>query len=213
MLTIEDESMMDRFEMAELETPSPRKSVDASRAIYLSRNFGPPNDRKYGLPILCDLGEARLGKVQSSGPFIQPHIYRAPEVIFEMEWGPPIDIWNVACLIWDLFEGNHLFEHIFDSKGHHDPFLHLARMVSLIGPPSNKFVKRSETTEQCFNENGIWIAQEAASVAPTTLEDIEMRLAGQEKAPFIMFLRTMLRWLPEERKTAKELLQDPWLQI
>ena len=60
---------------------------------------------------------------------------------------------------------------------------------------------------------GNWIAQEDVSVTPTTLEDIETRLIGQEKASFINFLRTMLQWLPEERKTAKELLQDPWLHI
>ena len=27
------------------------------------------------------------------------HIYRAPEVIFEMPWGSAIDIWNLACLV------------------------------------------------------------------------------------------------------------------
>lgn len=26
-----------------------------------------------------------------------------------------------------------------------------------------------------------------------------------------MFVRNMLRWVPEDRKTAKELLEDPWL--
>lgn len=63
MLTIEDQSMLERFEMAELETPSPRKIVDESRITYQTRHFGPPNDSEYGLPILCDFGEARLGRV------------------------------------------------------------------------------------------------------------------------------------------------------
>ena len=44
--------------------------------------------------------------------------------------------------------------HIFDSKGNHNPFRHLARIVSFIGTPPAAFVKRSETTEQCFNVNG-----------------------------------------------------------
>lgn len=56
--------------------------------------------------------------------------------------------------MWDLFEGEHLFRHIFDEAGGHDPFKHLALMVALIGPPSKEFVKRSETTEQCFNSDG-----------------------------------------------------------
>lgn len=28
---------------------------------------------------------------------------------------------------------------------------------------------------------------------------------------FLAFLRRALRWIPEERPTAKELLEDPWL--
>ena len=41
---------------------------------------------------------------------------------------------------------------------------------------------------------------------------MERRLVGQEKELFFKFMRAMLEWLPEERKTAKELLEDPWLQ-
>jgi len=58
-----------------------------------------PRNRNYGLPILCDFGEARIGLTQESGPFVQPQIYRAPEIIFEMQWGSAVDIWNVACLV------------------------------------------------------------------------------------------------------------------
>ena len=56
--------------------------------------------------------------------------------------------------IWHLFEREHLFGDIFDGKGQHDPFLHLAKIVRLIGPPPREFVRRSETTEQCFDSNG-----------------------------------------------------------
>lgn len=36
-------------------------------------------------------------------------------------------------------------------------------------------------------------------------------MAGEEKAQFISFVQRMLRWLPEERSTAREMLDDPWL--
>lgn len=29
---------------------------------------------------------------------------------------------------------------------------------------------------------------------------------------FLEFIRSMLRWVPEERKRARELLEDPWLK-
>ncbi|KAA8647912.1 serine/threonine-protein kinase [Aspergillus tanneri] len=212
MLSLEDNTMLVDFAKAEAEDPSPRKQIDKCRIIYKSRSFRrPAGNKSYGLPILCDFGEARIGKKQESGPFVQPHIYRAPEIIFEMPWGNAVDIWNLAALIWDLFEGEHLFGDIFDTKGGHDPFKHLALMVGLIGPPPSEFVKRSETTEQCFDSTGSWVALEDATVPSVSLESLERRLSGQEKESFLRFMRSMLKWLPEERKTANQLLQDPWL--
>ena len=100
MLTLEDDSMLTDFADADNEEPSPRKKMDESRVIYQSRRFRRPTTGKgYGLPVLCDFGEARIGRRQESGSFIQPHIYRAPEIIFEMGWGSAVDIWNLACLV------------------------------------------------------------------------------------------------------------------
>lgn len=100
MLSLEDNTMLGDFAKAEVEDPSPRKEIDQSRIIYKSRKFRrPAGGKSYGLPILCDFGEARIGKIQESGPFVQPHIYRAPEIIFEMSWGNAVDIWNLAALV------------------------------------------------------------------------------------------------------------------
>ncbi|KAL4815772.1 kinase-like protein [Aspergillus spinulosporus] len=212
MLSLEDSSMLADFATAESENPSPQKVIDQSRIIYCSRKFRrPTGGRNYGLPVVCDFGEARIGKTQESGPFVQPHIYRAPEVIFEMPWGSAIDIWNLAGLIWDLFEGKHLFGDIFDPRGGHDPFRHLALMVALVGPPPTKFLRRSETTEQCFDLHGDWIAHREAPVPSVSLETLETRLTGKEKELFLAFIRSMLKWMPEERKTAKQLLEHPFL--
>ncbi|RMD44117.1 hypothetical protein DV735_g986, partial [Chaetothyriales sp. CBS 134920] len=212
MLSLEDRTMLADFASEEIKNPSPRKIIDESRTIYQSRQFRRPLEgRSYGLPILCDFGEARLGQTHESGPFVQPTIYRAPEIIFEMPWGSAIDIWSLGALIWDLFQGQHLFADIFDKAGNHDPFKHLALMVALIGPPPADFVQRSETTDQCFDPNGAWIAHQEAAIPPTSLENLEKQLSGPEKESFLRFLRTMLKWLPEERRTAKQLLDDPWL--
>lgn len=100
MLSLEDNTMPADFSKAEAKDPSPRKKVDESHIIYKSRRFCRPAEGKgYGLPILCDFGEARVGKTHESGPFVQPSIYRAPEIIFEMPWGSAIDIWNLAGFV------------------------------------------------------------------------------------------------------------------
>ncbi len=43
-----------------------------------------------------------------------------------------------------------------------------------------------------------------------TLESTLPSLPPSEKAPFLDFVRKLLQWSPEKRKTAKELLEDPW---
>ena len=44
------------------------------------------------------------------------------------------------------------------------------------------------------------------------LEDTAASLDDNEKVAFFRFARRMLRWMPEERETASQLLNDPWLQ-
>lgn len=44
-----------------------------------------------------------------------------------------------------------------------------------------------------------------------TFESTLSKVNGEEKRMFITFVNRMIKWNPEERSTAKELLQDPWL--
>jgi len=97
MLTIADESILEDFEKGEIEEPSPCKVIDDVRRVYGSRRLGLPRDALWGQPVLCDFGEARIG-----GPhrgLIQPEVYRAPEVLFNMQWSSSVDIWNIAVLV------------------------------------------------------------------------------------------------------------------
>lgn len=104
MLTVDDESLFTEFEQAEIEEPSPTKVINETRTIYGSRKFGLPKNSLWGQPVLCDFGEARIG--QSHKGLIQPELYRAPEVLFNMEWGYGVDIWNVAVLVSLPVTGN-----------------------------------------------------------------------------------------------------------
>lgn len=54
--------------------------------------------KKQGPPVLCDFGEAHFGSDWYSDD-IQPYPYRAPEVILDMPWSYPVDIWNVGVLV------------------------------------------------------------------------------------------------------------------
>ncbi|MCJ1385099.1 hypothetical protein MMC17_008218 [Xylographa soralifera] len=203
---IEDESILKDFEMAELESPSPWKDVEG-RFVYLTRKLGRP--KAFGRPVLCDFGQARYGNVENDA-LIQPKNYRAPEVILEMKWSYSVDIWNVGTMIWNIFEDKHLFNGIGAGSQAHSYRCHLAEMIAYLGPPPVEFLRRSKVSSNYFDEDGIW---DAGIDIPKelSLENSEEKLDGRKKELFLQFMRKMLCWVPEERKTARELLEDPWL--
>ena len=90
---IDDECIFSEYEKEEFEHPVPRKVADDC-TIYLSR----PLSLTFGPPILCDLGEARLGD-EGHQDDIMPDVYRAPEVILGMKWNYKVDIWSVAIMV------------------------------------------------------------------------------------------------------------------
>ncbi|KAL2863743.1 kinase-like domain-containing protein [Aspergillus lucknowensis] len=207
MLTVEDEGVLEDFEKAEKEDPSPRKMINDERSIYATRNFRHPRNNAWGYPVLCDFGEARIGP-RHSHEWIQPEVYRAPEIILELDWSHSVDIWNAGCLVWDMLEQKHLFKGE-DEEGYTNRY-HIAEMVAYLGSPPLEFQRRSGRSPLVFTEDGHWKGN--PPLPPITFENTEEKLYGASKIAFLKFLRSMLAWVPDERKSARELLEDPWLQ-
>ncbi|MCJ1367849.1 hypothetical protein MMC16_006985 [Acarospora aff. strigata] len=184
MLTVDDESVLYDFEKAEAEKPSPTKVVDDARTIFGSRKLGLPRDSLWGQPVLCDFGESRIG--ESHRGLIQPELYRAPGVLFGMEWSSSADIWNVAVLIWDLFENRHLFnamdENLQSSATHH-----VVEMVAYLGLPPFEYMQRSEITKKVFDEQGGWKGAGGTVVPQLSLEESVSALDGENKKQFLDF--------------------------
>lgn len=96
MFGIKDDSVFTDIEENELQQPVPRKEVD-ERTIYMSRELKVP--KGIGAPVLCDFGSAMVVNDEFQRVFIQPQIYRAPEVILGVPWTYSADIWNVGCMV------------------------------------------------------------------------------------------------------------------
>ncbi|EEU37263.1 uncharacterized protein NECHADRAFT_92250 [Fusarium vanettenii 77-13-4] len=184
-----------------LDNPSPRK-VLTDRTIYLSYRMPITSDPL----VISDFGAAVLGQPgQKHTGDVMPGVYRAPEIILGLEWDSKIDIWSVGVMIWDLFEGGRLFR--AEKDGHLNDELHLAEMVSLLGPPPKEFLKRSDKCRL------YWDAEEGKCISETpipdqTFESRETRLEGSEKKLILALVRKILRWLPEERPCAETLIEN-----
>ncbi|KAI0693722.1 putative CDK4/6 [Cytidiella melzeri] len=208
LLGIEDsDGAFEEFVAKEQSSPSPHKVVDGQHTIYISRDLEP---RSFGRPILCDFGEARFIRDEGYGVDIQPIQYRAPEVILGVPWNEKVDIWSVGVMIWDLFEAKHIFPLLANTKDVNA--YHLALMIALLGTPPLDLLRRSKTTIpwKYFNDDGEWNGP--VKIPEDSLESSEENLHGENKAQFLRFVRRMLRWRPEERCSARELLEDPWLK-
>ena len=71
-----------------------------------------------------------------------------------------------------------------------------------------------ESTSTFANHVNIIGTFKGPTVAPTTFnfENQISAIQGEDKKMFIDFVKRMIKWRPEERSTARELLQDPWLR-
>ncbi|KAH6614661.1 kinase-like domain-containing protein [Chaetomium sp. MPI-SDFR-AT-0129] len=206
MFGFEEESCLEEFERAELTNPSPRKEVDG-RFIYLSRQVDQP--KGVGAPVLCDFGAAVFGDSVHHDD-VQPDRYRCPEVILGIPWHSQIDIWNVGCLVWDLFEGGRLFSGTDPEVGTYRGRAHLAEMIALLGPPGLELINRGRLKWKFFTGAGNW----KAGIDPyprASLEKLETNLEGTDKTMFLELMAKMLRWAPEDRELPQALANDPWI--
>jgi len=85
---------------------------------------------------LIDFGSATFNHEHHSSIVSTRH-YRAPEVIMELGWSQPCDVWSIGCIIFECALGVTLFQT-------HDNREHLAMMERVLGPLPQRMVARSQ---------------------------------------------------------------------
>jgi len=83
---------------------------------------------------------------------VQTREYRAPEAILGATYGTEIDIWSVACIVFELLTGDFLFnpkagKHYSKSEDH------LALMIELIGKPKSHAIT-GKYADEYFTRRG-----------------------------------------------------------
>lgn len=212
MMGLGDPHILDQFVQHEIDHPSARKAPDShGRVIYTScSDFGEsPNEAVIASAKITDIGLAAWGDEKNTKP-IQSNAFMAPEVILIAGWSYPADIWNLGVMLWDLFESIGLFDSISTNPDQYRPEQHLGLMIGLMGPPPKEFLKRCAKASKYFDSEGNFKYPDYVS-EDCSFEHSIHRLRGEEKELFIDFAKKMLTWVPEERWTAKQLLEHPFL--
>ncbi|GIK04877.1 hypothetical protein Aspvir_008975 [Aspergillus viridinutans] len=197
-----------------------------------------PKIADFGLSRRLDKPSTRDGMVgEQLGIYpIQPDYYRAPEVILGCGWDFKADIWNFGVLLWNILGSRELFQQVHDTNGRYDAKSHLAEMIALLGPPPRALLAKSkamsehnwpqpvtnDTGKLCDNAQEFFLGpffnaedefRYNELIPPRSLEDTTPFLEEKDREAFLSFVRNMLTWLPEKRKTARELMDHPFLKL
>jgi serine/threonine protein kinase len=84
-------------------------------------------------------------------------------------------------------------------------------MIALMGPPPKELLDRGSTSATYFDPEGCFRHPKLIR-EDFSFESSITRFKGEDKELFIDFAKKMVCWLPEERWTANQLLQHPWLK-
>lgn len=160
---------------------------------------------------LTDFGNSYFYKKRTKNE-IQDRLYRAPEVILDLNYKYTCDIWSVCCVVFELLTGFNLFDP--DNVPLNADIHHLFLLEKTLGPIPLYMKKASKRVKFLFDENRDYHIK---NVDHIKIQSIQERLITQflfdvkDAADIQSFLQSGLQYDPNIRVSAKQLLQHPWL--
>ncbi|MCJ1250374.1 dual specificity protein kinase kns1 [Trapelia coarctata] len=168
---------------------------------------------------LIDFGSATFDDEYHSSVVSTRH-YRAPEIILNLGWSYPCDIWSIGCILVEFFTGDALFQT-------HDNLEHLAMMESVCGGKidtklvrtvmsngrgsSNQASKYFKNLKLNYPDKDTTKASKKYVNAMKVLTDIIPSTTTFNKL-FLDLLRQIFVYDPNKRITAKNALKHPWFR-
>ncbi|XP_077431614.1 SRSF protein kinase 3 [Vanacampus margaritifer] len=142
---------------------------------------------------------------------IQTRQYRSLEVLLGSDYGPPADIWSVACMAFELLTGDSLFEPKAGATFSLEED-HIAQIMELLGKIPPAVAMSGKYSAEYFNHRG-----DLRRVGPLRIWRLYDVLVEKyhfhlnEATTFSDFLLDMLDYYPKRRATAAQCLLHPWL--
>jgi len=153
---------------------------------------------------LIDFGSATFDWEHHSKVVSTRH-YRAPEVILELGWSQPCDVWSVGCIMFELYLGFTLFQT-------HDNREHLAMMEKILGPFPASMTRRTKTK---YFSTGKLVWDESSSAGKYVRENCKLLKKyqqgdGEDHEQLFDLIQSMLIYDPAERIGLDQVLRHPF---
>ncbi|KAM3827965.1 dual specificity protein kinase CLK3 isoform 1-T1 [Vipera latastei] len=75
--------------------------------------------------------------------------YRPPEVILELGWAQPCDVWSIGCILFEYYRGFTLFQT-------HENREHLVMMEKILGPIPQHMIRKTRKQKYFHKGNLVW---------------------------------------------------------
>jgi len=190
--------------------PTPENGKSNGKANPQVVNYKQRQMTKYPLVKIADLGLA-CWTYKHFTDDIQTRQYRSPEVIIGAKWHTTVDMWSMACMVFELATGDLLFEPK-QGKNHDKSDDHLALMMELLGRMPKGFLNGGKHTKDYFDRHGELRA--IKKLEPWSLLEVlqeKYHFPQTDAEDLASFLLPMLDYTPEKRTTARECLEHRWL--
>lgn len=153
---------------------------------------------------LVDFGSATFDHEHHS-TIVSTRHYRAPEVMLELGWSHPCDVWSIGCILFELYVGTTLFQT-------HDNREHLAMMERILGPLPYRMCRKTKTNyfyhgRLDWDEKspaGKYVRENCKSLRRYLLSDDE------DHRHLFELVSQMLEYEPSQRITLAEALKHPF---
>lgn len=162
---------------------------------------------------VSDFGSCYLKDNNVDGS-IQTREFRSPEVIIGYDINEKIDIWSIGCIVYELLNGNCLFDPTKYKKEIDTDREHLSLFFEMFGKLPSELWEYCDKSEQLFDNKGRIKGHKRIEYTSleTHLRDLELNQfdSDEELDDFCRFLSRFFKYVPKLRPSARELLDDPW---
>ena len=155
--------------------------------------------------------------------YIQSRSYRAPEVILGCRYDYKIDMWSLGCILAEIYTGNVLFQN--DSIQSM-----LARIIGICGPIPNWMYEKGKLVNDFFTKEKLLYMEPNATDNNESVNQTSPQERGKKvhilvpkrsslrkrirtnNEQFFNFLSGLLKIDPNDRLSAKEALNHPFIK-
>ncbi|KAK1805370.1 hypothetical protein P4O66_019680 [Electrophorus voltai] len=156
---------------------------------------------------VVDFGSATFDHEHHS-TIVSTRHYRAPEVILELGWSQPCDVWSIGCILFEYYLGFTLFQT-------HDNREHLAMMERILGPVPSRMIRKTRKQKYFYRGRLDW--DENSSAGRYVRENCKplrryILSEAEEHHQLFDLIEAMLEYEPSKRITLAVALRHPFFQ-